>query len=698
MTGVLLVLVYGLFGAAAIIGLVTPRARVARTGALAAIALGGVAAIALSAMVLAGADEPVIVVASGLPLGSLHLGLDPLAAVFLALLGVVLVPAMIYADGYLALEEGHAPIRSHLALLALLALSITLVLTATDGVTFLVGWELLAWSSFLSAVLDVDDRATARAAYLMLAVSQLGSFGLVAAILALGGGHFEFAALAAGGSALGEPARSLVFIGLLVGFGAKAGLLPLQLWLPEAHPAAPSHVSALLSAVIVKLGLYGLIRFALDILGQPAPWWGPLLIVVGGVTAVVGILWALFQADLKRVLAYSTIENVGIIVATIGLAETFRADGLAPMAAITLVVALYAIVAHGLAKSLLFLAAGAVDRATGTRQLDRLGGLLRRMPVTASAALLGCLSIAAVAPFAGYLAEWQVLETYLQGFRLTLIADRVVVAATGALLALTAATAVMVFVRLFGIAFVGLPRSAGADDASEGPRSMRLAMSLLAAALVALGFLPTLVLTVLDRAAAGIVGPSILPQLVPPVFGNLPDAYAALVALGGRLFAGLLPVQGLIIIPSPVFSTINSPTYLTLAELGLLAVVGLAVRLVPRMAADRRAPVWAGGIPRFRPSMQYSAVAYANPVRLIFAVVLGSRTTASRPRAAVGETGAVAYAQDVPAPLERWVYGPVLSVVDRLARGVKVVQSGDVNQYVAYIFVIVLLVLLLRVV
>ena len=698
MTTVLLLLVLGLEAAAALAALLMPGRQAARRSSLALVAAAGAVALVVAGAVLAGAARPAIVIESGLPLGPLRLGLDPLSAFFLGLVGLLLAPAAIYAEGYLGAEGEHAPIRAHVALVTLLAAAMTLVVSAQDGITFLIGWELLAWSSYLAVVLEVDDRETGRAAFLMLAVSELGSFGLVAAILVLGNGHFGFASLAAGGASLPEPVRSLVFLGLVAGFGAKAGLMPLQLWLPEAHPAAPTHVSAILSAVIVKLGIYGLIRFGLEFLPHPAAWWGPALVALGAITAVTGILWALFQRDVKRLLAYSTIENVGIIVAAIGLAETFRAGGIAVLASITLVVALYQVLAHGLAKGLLFLGAGSVARATGTRDLERLGGLIHRLRFTAGAMLVGSLSIAAVAPFAGYLGEWMVLETFLQGFRLPELAVRVVVVAAGALLALTAATAVMAFVRLFAIGFVGLPRSRGAADAVEGPRSMRVAMAALLAVLLLVGFLPTIILPILDRAALGVVGPSAIAHLVPAVFTGQPGAYAPLVGLGGGLFGGLLPVQGLIVIPAPGLTTINSPTYLTLAELIGLALVALAVSRVPRLGADRRAPVWAGGIPRFLPSMQYTALAYANPVRLIFHIAVRSRVVSAPARAAVGGMEGVAYGQDVPAPLEESLYAPIRAFVSRVAARVKVLQSGDINQYVAYIFAIVLLVLVLRVI
>jgi hydrogenase-4 component B len=664
--------------------------------ALGAVAVGAILAVVAASLVLGGAPAPEIVVDTGLPLGPLRLSLDPLGAFFLALGGLLTVPVMIYADGYLG-QHGHAA-RAHVAIVAGLVAVMTLVVSAADGITFLAAWEMLAWLSYLAVVLEVEEISVARAAFLMLAVSELGTLGLIGSILTLGGGSFDFASLAAGGARLTEPAASLVFIGVVVGFGAKAGLLPLQLWLPEAHPAAPSHVSALLSAVIVKLGVYGLIRFGITFLPHPSAWWGPALITLGAITALVAILWALFQPEIKRILAYSTIENVGLIVAAIGLAETFRGQpGLETLASLALVAALYHALVHALGKGLLFFAAGSVDVATGTRELDRLGGLVKRLPVTSAYVLIGALSLAAVAPLAGYLSEWMILETFLQGFHLTDIGTRAVIVGAGAVLALTAATAVMVYARLFAVAFVGLPRTPAAEHAREAPRSMRLGGLLLVAMLLAVGFLPPLVLGIVNRAATGVVGPSVAGVLVPPVFTDSPGDYGPLVAIGAGLFRGLLPVNGLIVIPSPTLTTINSPTYLTLAEMLLLALVAFVVRVIPRAGRDRRAPVWAGGIGHFTANMEYSGLAYSNPARLIFNALLRSSARRGPAKAAVGDGSPLSYHQDVPPPLQRVIYRPILAGVRRVGTAVKVIQSGDTNQYIAYIFLVVLVVLILRI-
>ena len=378
---------------------------------------------------------------------------------------------------------------------------------------------------------------------------------------------------------------------------------------------------------------------------------------------------------------------------------TVASAGTALLASLALVAALFHVATHALGKGVLFLGAGAVDHATGTRDLDRLGGLLRRMPVTSAGVLLGALSVAAIAPFGGFLSEWMILETFLQSPAIPSIGARFAIVAAGVVLALTTATAVMVFARLFGVGFAGRPRSRGAAEAHEAPRSMTVGMAVLLGPLLAVSLLPALALPLVDRASAGQVGPATLAHLVPPLFSNQPGVYAALVAIGGSTFRGWLPVNGLVIIPAPGLSTIVSPTYLALFEVAFVALAAAGVRAVRRLGSDRTVPAWAGGDARPEPASQYTATAYANPMRLIFGALFRSRAQVRiEDPASRGGNGALAYRQEVPPPLERELYRPLVGLVSRVADAVKVVQSGDTNAYVGYIFAVVLLALLLRII
>jgi hydrogenase-4 component B len=661
--------------------------------------LAGLADLFAGMEVLAGGVFPVARLNTGLPFGALSLQLDALSALFLVIVGLVSLPVAVYSVGYLSHSGSHRDLRPIGALLNLLLMSLVLILAAADAVMFMIAWEAMAFLSYLAVNFEYQDARVTRAGFLMLAVSELGTVGILAAFLFLFGqdGGFDFAALRAGAAGLSAPLRDLVFLLAFFGFGAKAGILPLQVWLPEAHPAAPSHISSLLSAVIIKLGIYGMVRVIVDLLGGGPVWWGIVVLGAGTVTALIGILQALVQNDLKRVLAYSSIENVGIILIGLGMALTFAAYHLTVLAALAAIAALYHVLNHAVYKGLLFLGAGAVDHAVGTRDLNRLGGLIRLMPWTSAFFLVAALAISAVPPLNGYISEWMILETMLQSYALPDTGAKVVVAVGGAILALTAAIAVTAFVRVFGVCFLGMPRSDHAAAAREVPGSMRVAMGFLALVAAGLGVFPTLVLPFLDRVTVSLFGLSVADRIVPPLFTDHPGEYAPLVGLGGGLFRGLVPANGLVVIPAPGFSTIDSPTYLTLALLIFVGLTLVGLRLIRPLGSRRTGPVWACGIPRFTPSMQYTGLAYSNPVRLIFnglyrsTAVLRQVTPASRHR-----EGRIEYTQEVPGPFDRELYRPLTSAVGLLAERVKVIQSGNVNQYVGYIFAIVLIVLVLR--
>lgn len=693
-----LVAALGLCILGSLLAVLMPRPRPVILATCVSAGLAALAAFATGLALLAGGAAPELTLPSALPFGPLVLRPDALSALFLVVIGLVGAPVGLYSIGYLQAFAGHRDLRLFGALLNGLLLTLILIVVAADAVLFLMAWQVMAWLSYLLVNYEHEDPRVTRAGYRMLVVSELGTVGIVGAFLLLFAptGRLDFAALREGAASLSPALRDVAFLAAFFGFGAKAGLLPLQLWLPEAHPAAPSNVSALLSAVIIKLGIYGIARFALDLLGVGPAWWGLVMLELGAVTALAGILYALVQTDLKRVLAYSSIENIGLILVGLGAALLFRAWALPALGAIAALAALYHVVNHATYKGLLFLAAGAVDRAAGTRELDRLGGLIHRMPWTGALFLVGALAIAGVPPLNGFISEWMTLEVLLRTNAIPDTATRIAVAAGGAAVALTAGLAVTAFVRAFGVAFVGIPRSPGAQAAREAPRSMRLAMSALAVACLALGALPTFVLPALDRVTAPLLGISVINQVVPPLFSADPGPYAPLVELGGGLFRGL-PVNGLVVVAAPTLNTITAPTYLLLAEALLVAVVLLALRMLRPLGVRGNGPVWAGGIPIFTARMQYTALAYSNPLRLIFNGLYRSRHRfdALRP-AARHLDGRIEYIQEVPEPLERELYRPIRQALDWSSRGAQRFQSGSVNHYVAYIFAIVLVVLLLR--
>lgn len=689
---------YGCCGAGILLALLARRAHLV-VGALSLLTIGtGVALLVAGGAIVAGDAPPRLAIPSALPFGPLAIGPDALGAFFLAVIGLVCVPVGLYSWGYLRDAASAPGLRAFASLWFVLAGSLVALVTAADGVLLLVAWEVMAVVSYLLVNFEHDDPDVRRAAFVMLAVSEVGTFGIVAALLALwqAGGSFDYAALRAGAQHLAPGARDAVFLLALFGFGAKAGILPLQLWLPEAHPAAPSNLSALLSAVIIKMGIYGIIRLDVDVLGPGPGWWGLVVLLVGAVTAVIGILYATVERDLKRLLAYSSIENVGLICVGIGAAMAFRASSLPTYAAIVGIAALYHVVNHAAYKSLLFLAAGAVDRAVGTRDLERLGGIMRRLPWTGASFLIGALAISAVPPLNGYVSEWMLLESLLRSSALPSIGARVVIAAGAAAIALTAGIAVFAFARAVGCGFLGMARSEEAARAREVGASMRAAMAVLVVACVGLGTLPTFVIPSLNAVTASLFGVQVQNQVVPPLFTGDAGDYQALVGLGGALFGGL-PVNGLVLIASPKFDTITAPSYLALVELLLVAIVVLAVRAVGRRRPSRRGPVWAGGISVFTSRMEYTGTAYANPVRMIFQGIFRSWVRIELPApVSRHQEGRIEYRQEVPAPLERELYRPVVAASRWLAARAQIIQSGNINQYVGYILLLVLAVLIVR--
>jgi hydrogenase-4 component B len=684
--------------------------------------LAGVAALICGIGILSGAPAPPVNVPSVLPFGPLVIRLDPLGAFFLIVIGLLSTPVALYSIGYFV-GDAHATapitasptdaepagetahhtyardLRPYAALLSLTLCSLVLIVSAADAVLFLIAWEAMAFLSYLVALYHYQDRRATRAMYLMLAVSEAGTACVIIAFLFLyqASGTFAFAGMRLASPNLALPLRSALFFLVLIGFGAKAGLLPLQFWLPEAHPEAPGPISALLSGIIIELAIYGLFRFQLDLLGSGPAWWGLSVLLVGIITALIGVLYTLVQDNLKRLLAYSSIEHMGILLTGLGAALTFHSLGLTILAAIAAIATLYHVLNHAIFKGLLFLGAGAAERATGTVRLERLGGLARRLPLVGACFLIGALAISAVPPFNGYVSEWMLLESLLQSFAATNTVAKVLMTISGATLALIAGIGVTAFVRAFAVPFLGLPRSPEAAAARPVPATMRIGLSWLAALCLLLGIIPPLILAGLNRVTTPLLGISVLNRIVPPLYTGHPGQYAPLVGLGGTLFRGLIPGNGLVIIAAPNFSTIDSPSYLFLAELALLLLLWLAMRAIRPLGTRRVGPVWAGGIPRFSPRMAYSGIAFSNPLRLMFNVVYRSRTTTELIEPAARQRrGTIRYRQEIPAPFERILYRPFHRAIEWLAVRAKIIQSGDINQYIAYIFVIVLLILLLH--
>ena len=614
----------------------TRRGRLAASGLFIASALATLVAAAFAL-----ADGGLLELSWTLPFGRFAIAVDALSAWFLVPVCVVPALAIAYGHGYMEAHPDAWPPTAATrvrVLYGVLTASLALLLVARDGILFLVAWEGMALATFFLVTTDDRDAAARRAGWVYLVATHVGTLALFAffALLALDRGDTDLSPLTS--AAHGD---ALVFLAL-VGFGLKAGLALLHVWLPPAHAAAPSHVSAALSGVVTKMGIYGLVRaFALLPAGASFAW-GNALIIIGGVSAIGGILFAIAQSDLKRLLAYSTIENIGVITIGVGLALVGRASGDTTLVALGLGGALLHTLGHALFKPLLFLAAGSAIHAAGTRQLDRMGGLLRALPFTGAAFAFGAVAICALPPLAGFASE---LCIYLAAFRVVTHDGPAVAALAAPILGLTGALALACFVRAFGAVFLGEPRVPHhAHDAHEAPRSMRAPMAVLAIAVAALGIAPWAIAPFVDRAVAAVVsGAPALASVAP--LGALTAIGAALVAAAALLF------------------------------------VLLRRRL--RRTAWRDRPTWDCGYARPTARMQYTASSFGAPLVRMFGAIVRPDDRRSPiegpfPRPARFE-------RDVPDPVLDRLVAPAGAWTSQRLRWLRILQQGRVHAYLLYV-------------
>jgi hydrogenase-4 component B len=608
-----------------------------------------------------------------LPLAGSYLAVDALAGLFMAVAGAVVVAVAVYGIGYAA---GHGPhglgSRTAQAVLPLFALTLVLVPVAASVSTFLLLWELMALTSLMLVLAEHRERASVRQAAVWYAVmTHLGLVLLLAglALFAAEAGGETFTALRAGVHAVSPTMRGLVFVLAGLAFTSKAGALPLHAWLPRAHPEAPSPVSALMSAAMVNLGVYGLVRTGLDLLGGGPAWWWLAVTAIGGASAVYGILQAAIASDLKVLLAYSTSENMGLVLTGVGACGLFAAYGNQPLAALALAAALLHVVNHAAFKALLFCAAGSVLRATGRRDLDQLGGLRARMPATAGLFALAALGAVALPPGNGFISEWLLLQSLIHGLQVPGVAVAVVLPLSVALIALSAGVAAVAFVKALGVGFFARPRSSSAQNAREAPPLMIAGMGLLAAACVTLALVPGLLGDGLDRAVSAV---------------GLPGTGAV---SGGGVRVRLADISASL-----------SPVWVVAALAAALMLAAGLPRLYGRRRRRANARLWdcGGGAPTAR--MAYTATSFAEPLQRVFDDVLAPEqdlnVTPVRESAYLVER--VRFQRRVPDRIEHRLYEPALSALAGTGRAARRLASGSVHLYLGYGFVglVVLLVAL----
>lgn len=633
------------------------------------------AGVALGLLGLTSSEPVTGSLVSTIPLLTLAIRLDPLAAFFIFTISVVGLAASIYAIGYVRHLEGHASTATLGALFNAYLLAMTFVVLADNGFFFLLAWELMSLLSYFLVVTDHEKAEVRYAGLFYLIMTHVGTAFIVVTFLIFfqSAGSFSFEDFRHPGQSMPEGMKTLVFLMALIGFGTKAGIVPLHVWLPYAHPVAPSHVSAVMSGVMIKTAIYGLIRVYFDFFdGQFPWWWGFTVLFLGAISALLGVMYALMEHDLKRLLAFHSVENIGIILLGIGAGMIFQSYGLKELVALGLLAGLYHTINHAMFKALLFLGAGSLLYATHTRNMEEYGGLLRRMPWTGICFLIGAVSISALPPTNGFVSEWLVFQSLFLSFQIPTVFLKLMLPITAAILALTGVLALACFAKAFGIAFLAQPRSTHARHAEEVPVPMRIGMGLLATFCIALGIAPMVVVPLLDRVVAPLAGMSIESKV--------------------------LAMDGWALAPVNIeFSSLSTPVLaLLLVALSMLG-LGLAVTFGGRLIT-RRYKTWGCGI-NLTPRMEYTATGFVQPIKRVFSTIY--QPTVKLETEFLAESRYFAkrrhFAFHIEPIFEKYLYDPVVAFFATLADRLKVIQAGSLHLYLTYIFVALITLLLLAV-
>jgi hydrogenase-4 component B len=587
---------------------------------------------------------------------------DALSGFFVILISLVTLATSLYSIGFTR-DLAHANLIGFFY--NILILSLYAVVLSANIFTFLISWETMAVASYLLVTMDRTDKAS-RAGLFYAVMTHIGTAFIIALFFVLyhATGKMDFEGMKTGIADMPVAIKSIVFIFALVGFGTKAGIVPLHTWIPRAYPVVSPHIAALMSGLMVKMGIYGMIRICMDVMGRGPEWWGITIIVIGAISAVLGILYGIIENDLKLFLAYSSVENIGIILLGVGASMMFRSNGLHALSAVALAAALFHVLNHALFKGALFLGAGAVTRGTGMENMEKMGGLLKRMPFTGLFFLAGALSICALPPFNGFASEWLTYQALLLGYQAPSVTAKIVSPLGGAALALTGAIAAAGFVKAFGISFLGMPRTPEAQEAKEVAPSMLIGMAMLAVPCLIFGLFP---------------GPA-LSSLLPAVF----------IVTGATT---ILEQHGMLSIEQT--SATLSPAFLLVMMTGLLVAALVFIRVIGGKKKTIYADSWDCGIPGLSSRMQYTATAFTKPLRIIYKrIYLPSRDLKVQYTAKPFFVKSIRYGSEITPFFERYLYEPITNLINVIAERVKLLQSGSLQLYLGYILITLIVLLI----
>jgi hydrogenase-4 component B len=597
--------------------------------------------------------------------------LDPLSLFFLAAILLISVPVAIYSIGYMKKEYAPGKILLGQILTLVFVVSMIAVVTVSNALAFLVVWEIMSLVSYFLVVFDSEHERSVKAGTIYIVMTHAGTAFLVAAFLLIFqySHSFNFADIRTACQVMPPGARNITFLFLLFGFGTKAGIVPLHLWLPFAHPQAPSHISGLMSGIMIKTAIYGMIRFIIFLLGVNTSWWGILILVLAIISCLVGVIYALMEHDLKRLLAYHSVENIGIILLGVGLAMFFLGKNMPYWAVFSLIAGLYHLVNHAIFKGLLFLCAGSVYQATGTRNMEKLGGLINQMPWTAACFLLGAMAISALPPLNGFVSEWLTLQALFLGALNLTGNSRFFLGLGAAMLALTSGLAAACFVKAFGITFLAKPRSSQAQKAVEVPVSMRIGMVFLASLTVIFGLAAKPIITVLSKVAGVSLG-------IDTGKMNFNLTNFNLAGQNGQIYP-----------PGTAWLFV------------LMALFGVMVYGVFYLYRKQKHIVyrtWDCGYYKLSSRHEYTATAFSKPFRIIFSFFLQPYHKKDKLSESTYHIKSVTYETHTTPVFRKYFYKPAISWVFRSAKFMRRIQPGSIHLYLSYILATIIALIILR--
>jgi hydrogenase-4 component B len=606
---------------------------------------------------------------TSVPYISIEMSIDRLSAFFILALSILTFAVSVYSIGYLTHYYQKRNVGLFNFLVNSFILAMICVLLSDNMVAFFMCWELMSLISYFLVIYEAEEADTQKAGIIYLIMTHLASAFL---LIALGLIYVNSGSLAINSVLTGAPVwvKNILFFCFLIAFGTKAGIIPFHIWLPYAHPAAPSNISAFMSGIMIKIAIYGFVRFVFGMLGAEFEWWGTTLLVAGIITTMLGVAYTLVEQNVKRLLAYCSIENIGIILIGLGVSCLAYSVGQMQVSTLALAAALFHLLNHTIIKGTLFMGAGAILNSTHTKDMENLGGLLKKMPYTGLFMLGSSLAISAIPPFNGFVSEWLTYQAIFVNIATATIGIKVLLILTVAALAMAGAMAATSFIKFFGISFLGLPRTDNASQAQEAPRTMLWGMGLLTGLSLLLGIFPLGAIRLLDQVVVGITGVSIADKLI------------------GSSFT--------IYYPLTVGQSNLTPLALLIIGLILVIVVIFIVKILGWQVKERKYSTWDCGFTGLSPRMQYSATGFSKPLRIIFrAIYRPNRELQVEAGSSIYFPKSMKYVVTTESVFEKYLYLPVTGALTKFARRFRmVVQTGSIHHYLIYIFVTILLLLL----